>query len=88
MAAKKVPTKKSAASALIAKALTNREVRLPAEVLAEIETILHHNDAAPRHQRVSMDAVLEMLRELGHPMGHQRFDRVVVAEFGRKWGAK
>ena len=90
MAAKKsAPSSRlSAADALIAKAREASRTALPAAIKAEIAKIIEHNDAVPRNQRVSADAVLVMLRELGHPMGMHRFMHTVQQEFGRKWVEK
>ena len=78
--------KKSAAAALIAK--TTRQEALPTQARKALAELLEHNDEHPRGQRVSADAAMVMLRDMGLSMGRTKFDRIVKREFGRAWGSK
>lgn len=61
---------------------------LDAETRADLAALLTHNDAAAKPQRVSAEAAIELLAQRGVRMARSKFDKLIVREFGRKWGSK
>jgi hypothetical protein len=78
-------TAKSTAADLIAQAKAPRNP-LPAALRAELAKLLKHNDTSPRGQRVSRDQALALCKSHGVEMEYSKFDRIIQAEFSRKWG--
>lgn len=81
MAAKK----SSVAEQLIAKAIAPKDA-LPLAARVELEALMKHNAGAVRNQRVSAEAAIGMLATYGLRMARLKFEKLVLREFGRKWG--